>query len=282
MQLMVFATEEGVKKYPWSQEQMDAFVGVGIYDTKEYNKSSAKFKNHIYFWYGIKNYQDGKYSQSLLCFETYTYSARDLHDGPVAIGNAALSLGLSRGGGEKRDRAFVYAKVTYKHIIEEFPDNYRAYAGVIMATAMLAQHQDLANQITTAVHLVDKQKNNNSRMVLLRAILPAMIFMNQKKEFAALVGNIGDAELKAYPDLALNYAKGVYTFKIETAYRQADAMLKAHGLEVESVLTKNEILVRPPPGADANPLFRSRAEKIATVVFDINAIGWNDVYDASE
>jgi hypothetical protein len=278
MQLAIFAADTNMKDIAnWSKEQMDAYVGIGTYNTKEYDEFPAKFKNNIWYWYGIKNYQDEKYSQSLLCFETYTYSARDLHDGQIASGNAALQLGLQKG-----NRPFAYAAVAYEHAIKGFPDNYRARAGAIIANAMLDQYQDVEKQVGEAVALMNRQKNDGTRSALLRAILPAMIFTNQRNEFASVVSKLGDDDLKAYPDLALNYAKGVYNFKIESEYKRADAMLKALGLGAESVLKKNGILVRPPPKADANSLHRSRAEKIATVVFDINAVGWNDIYDAGK
>lgn len=244
-------------------------MGIGNYDEKEFKDDKERFHNNEAFWYGIKNIHDQRYGPAAYCFMGYTQSARDDKMGPVFGAHVMLKIGNLKMAEE------LYSKSTSKY--GPIPN---AEKGRLILFALMNDKKRGADQLTATLNLLDQEKNALKRISYLRIIVPAAIQLRLKEVFQKTTAELMLDQLVKHKDLALNFAKGVSLFEIKDEYKRADEVLKATNMEITATLTGATIFKIEPDTVDKSlPLARSRAEKIATVYFDLDAAGWGDVYD---
>ncbi|MDR2673932.1 MAG: hypothetical protein LBC18_03460 [Opitutaceae bacterium] len=253
-----------------SDEQILIHIGgVGKYDENEFKSEQGRFHNNEAFWYGIKSIQAQQYNPAIYWFIAYTKSARDDKMGPVFGAHAMLKTG-----------DLEVAQELYEKSTSKYGTISNAEKGRLILYALMNAKKREADQVAATLKLMDVEKDALKRISYARVIMPAAIYLRQKDVFEKIIVGLSFDQLVKYKDLALNFAKGVSLFEIKDEYKRADEVLKSINMEVTATLAGATIFKIEPDTVDkSSPLSRSRAEKIATVYFDLDAAGWGDEYD---
>jgi len=250
-----------------SDEQLKKMFGFGVYDEKEFYNNERKYKDHIAFWYGLKNYQAKNYRGAFLSFLSYTQQTNDAITGNLGGGHVMLAI-----------QNYKKAEEFYSNSLKA-GDSSQSEKGLAIAYAMQRNKDSLRIQIDKLSKMFSSETNPLKRVSYIRIIIPALIYLREKNEFEAIVKNLDETTLMAYQDLALNCAKGIEVFKLDGLSKKSDIVINKLKLNLYSVPSASGVLILEPDGVDRNTLMRSMSERIASVVFDINAAGWGDCYD---
>jgi hypothetical protein len=247
------------------------FYGMGVYDEKEYEKSPARFHNDLGFWYGIKSFQTKKYKAAYVWFGT---TKKLSGSNKMAVAFAAHAL--------LANHEYMKAEVFYTDEYEDIITKAIANKGLLISFAMQRNKAELEKQLIIINNFLREETNIDKKVSCYRLIMPVLIYLKKKNDFIELIHKIDDKTLGGFKDIAQNYARGVELFGLTELYKKSEKALNAAGITMEKRLETPGILYLAPDNVNKNALMQSRMEKIATVVFDINAAGWGDCYDFPE